>query len=83
MDEDEEGGEGEGEDEGNAEVEEGGRAIWGEEDFARLAVCAPCLTYMKADWAARRTRFWERLPGLFGLPSWAELERRRGEDMRF
>ncbi|KAJ7896703.1 hypothetical protein B0H14DRAFT_2678436 [Mycena olivaceomarginata] len=65
----------------DAEVEEGGRAIWGEEDFARLSVCAPCLAYMKADWAARRARFWERLPGLFGLPPWGELERRRGEDM--
>ncbi|KAF7358955.1 hypothetical protein MSAN_01235900 [Mycena sanguinolenta] len=57
--------------------EEEGRAIWGEEDFARLSVCAPCLAYMKADWAARRARFWDRLPGVFGLPSWAELERER------
>jgi hypothetical protein len=36
---------------------------------------------MKADWAARRGRFWERLPTLFGLPGWPELERRRGEEM--
>ncbi|KAJ7711876.1 hypothetical protein B0H16DRAFT_1627190 [Mycena metata] len=67
--------------EAEAEVDEGGRAIWGEEDFARLSVCPPCLAYMRADWAARRARFWERLPALFGLPSWGELERerRRGE----
>ncbi|KAF8209537.1 hypothetical protein K438DRAFT_1811257 [Mycena galopus ATCC 62051] len=72
MDEDEEG-----ESETDVEVEEGGRAIWGEEDFARLSVCAPCLAYMKADWAARRARFWDRLPALFQLPPWAELERER------
>ncbi|KAJ6500966.1 hypothetical protein C8R45DRAFT_863808 [Mycena sanguinolenta] len=57
--------------------EEEGRAIWGEEDFSRLSVCAPCLAYMKADWATRRARFWDRLPGVFGLPPWAELERER------
>ncbi|KAF7353993.1 hypothetical protein MVEN_01086000 [Mycena venus] len=70
-----------GEADGDADVEEGGRAIWGEEDFARLSVCAPCLAYMKTDWATRRTRFWERLPTLFGLQQWGELERRRGEEM--
>ncbi|KAJ7610109.1 hypothetical protein FB45DRAFT_336265 [Roridomyces roridus] len=62
-------GEADGEEEGDA------RAIWGEEDFARLApsVCAPCLAYMKTDWAERRARFWERLPAVFGLAGWEEL----------
>ncbi|KAJ7221293.1 hypothetical protein GGX14DRAFT_558793 [Mycena pura] len=36
---------------------------------------------LKADWAARRARFWQRLPGLFGLPPWAELERRPAEEV--
>ncbi|KAJ7142540.1 hypothetical protein C8R44DRAFT_846519 [Mycena epipterygia] len=62
---------------GDGEGGEGGRAIWGEEDFARLTVCAPCLAHMKADWAARRARFWAGLPGLFGLAGWEALERER------
>lgn len=55
------------------------RAIWAEEDFARLAVCAPCLAYMRADWAARRANFWAGLPALFGLPGWEALEQARAE----
>ncbi|KAJ6541014.1 hypothetical protein DFH09DRAFT_1322875 [Mycena vulgaris] len=58
---------------------EGGKAIWGEEDFARLAVCAACRAWMRRDWGARRARFWAGLPALFGLPAWEELERMRAE----
>ncbi|KAJ7473319.1 hypothetical protein FB451DRAFT_1248993 [Mycena latifolia] len=55
------------------------RAIWAEEDFSRLAVCAPCLAHMRADWAARRAHFWAGLPALFGLPAWDVLEHARAE----
>ncbi|KAF7308737.1 hypothetical protein MKEN_01072800 [Mycena kentingensis (nom. inval.)] len=59
------------------EEDQEGRAIWSEEDFSRLSVCRPCLAHMKADWAKRREIFWDRLPSLFGLPSWAQLEKQR------
>ncbi|KAF7309626.1 hypothetical protein MIND_00333700 [Mycena indigotica] len=64
---------------GQSDEDQEGRAIWSEEDFSRLSVCGPCLAHMKTDWAARRARFWERLPSLFGLETWEELERQRFE----
>nr|GAT42934.1 predicted protein [Mycena chlorophos] len=72
---------GEGDATKSTEEEQEGRAIWSEDDFSRLDVCGPCLTHMKADWSARRAQFWERLPSLFGLPAWEELERQRMQEI--
>ncbi|KAJ7050536.1 hypothetical protein C8F01DRAFT_682457 [Mycena amicta] len=64
-----------------AEEDQEGRAIWSEEDFSRLSVCPSCLAAMKKDWQSRRELFWSRLPSLFGLPPWEELERQRLEEV--
>ncbi|KAF7289701.1 BTB domain-containing protein [Mycena indigotica] len=43
----------------------------------RKSVCVACLTEMETLYAAARTDFWARLPQIFDLPGWEELEKIR------
>ncbi|KAJ6548096.1 hypothetical protein DFH09DRAFT_628608 [Mycena vulgaris] len=37
-------------------------------------VCPACLTVFRETHSAARQAFWDQLPAMYGLPSWAELE---------
>ncbi|KAJ7061820.1 hypothetical protein C8F01DRAFT_1138437 [Mycena amicta] len=47
--------------------------------FTEGKVCSTCHEYMKGAYATAVQAFWDRLPGLFDLPAWDELERRKTE----
>ncbi|KAF7305269.1 BTB domain-containing protein [Mycena chlorophos] len=51
--------------------------IWRNNDWSVVAekVCPSCLTEMKARHATAQQEFWSRLPAIFRLPSWDELEK--------
>ncbi|KAJ7100443.1 hypothetical protein C8R44DRAFT_843435 [Mycena epipterygia] len=54
-----------------------------EDDRDRLsAVCKPCLTVMKAAHEEAKQSIWDRLPSLFGLPDWTELEKMKAEALK-
>ncbi|KAF7289988.1 BTB domain-containing protein [Mycena kentingensis (nom. inval.)] len=46
---------------------------WEDKNIAD-AVCVPCLTALKRAHARARESFWRRLPSIFDLPDWDELE---------
>ncbi|KAJ7070071.1 hypothetical protein C8F01DRAFT_1115149, partial [Mycena amicta] len=51
--------------------------LWDNGDWARLGVCNNCLATMSAEHSAAIQSFWDRLPGIFDLPSWGALEQRK------
>jgi hypothetical protein len=52
--------------------------IWGSKDFEILkGVCAACISWMREERIRGLQSLWDRLPGLFDLPGWEELEKRK------
>ncbi|KAJ7645244.1 hypothetical protein DFH06DRAFT_1136707 [Mycena polygramma] len=51
--------------------------IWTSEDWHGLHVCAMCLVHLQAVHKGSMDSFWARLPEIFNLPPWAELEQMR------
>ncbi|KAJ7932793.1 hypothetical protein B0H13DRAFT_1701192 [Mycena leptocephala] len=52
--------------------------VWGEEEWTGLAnLCPACLTVLKQVHQEARQAFWDRLPSMYELPEWEELERLR------
>ncbi|KAJ7100401.1 hypothetical protein C8R44DRAFT_641926 [Mycena epipterygia] len=57
--------------------------LWAENDWHRVdAVCSPCLTAMKTAHEEAKNAVWNRLPSLFGLPDWTELEKMKAEALK-
>ncbi|KAJ7085119.1 hypothetical protein B0H15DRAFT_783297 [Mycena belliarum] len=56
--------------------------LWGEADWERLEVCDTCLQAMKGAHAKAKQEIWNKLPELFDLPPWTELERMKAEALR-
>ncbi|KAJ7500446.1 hypothetical protein B0H11DRAFT_2275722 [Mycena galericulata] len=49
--------------------------IWGKRDWETLeGVCPTCLTALKTTHQTARQAFWNKLPEIYGLPPWNELE---------
>ncbi|KAJ7829987.1 hypothetical protein B0H14DRAFT_2808292, partial [Mycena olivaceomarginata] len=49
--------------------------IWNEDDWESLRnLCSTCLRVLRKTHEDARQAFWDNLPGIYGLPSWAELE---------
>ncbi|KAJ7612145.1 hypothetical protein FB45DRAFT_939968 [Roridomyces roridus] len=57
--------------------------VWarGEDYWGLLAerLCSPCLTSLKQAHQAARQTFWDKLPEIYGLPPWEELEKLKVE----
>ncbi|KAJ7753195.1 hypothetical protein B0H16DRAFT_1373023 [Mycena metata] len=53
--------------------------IWEESDYGALDVCEVCRSYMESVHRDARQYLWSQLPGIFGLPPWAELEQLKTE----
>lgn len=52
--------------------------IWDSDDWERLdddELCATCLTALKKIHQDARQAFWDKLPDIYGLPAWEELEK--------
>ncbi|KAF7326808.1 hypothetical protein MSAN_02496200 [Mycena sanguinolenta] len=49
--------------------------IWDDNSWKRLDVCSTCLVSMKKMHQADRQAFWDKLPEIYGLPPWNELEK--------
>ncbi|KAJ6548093.1 hypothetical protein DFH09DRAFT_1169783 [Mycena vulgaris] len=48
--------------------------VWTSALWKFLKVCPACLAVLKTTHAAAQQVFWDKLPAVYGLPSWAELE---------
>ncbi|KAJ7490875.1 hypothetical protein FB451DRAFT_1221307 [Mycena latifolia] len=49
--------------------------VWGMDDWTVLeGVCSTCLTALKQKHEDARQSFWDKLPAIYGLPAWEELE---------
>ncbi|KAJ7174763.1 hypothetical protein C8R46DRAFT_990820 [Mycena filopes] len=48
--------------------------MWEDDHFAELEVCGVCKPPLRSAHALARKVIWDRLPGIFDLPSWTELE---------
>ncbi|KAF7295837.1 hypothetical protein HMN09_01126900 [Mycena chlorophos] len=48
--------------------------MWNAVNWATLHVCPECLSSLKAKANKKRQQFWRRLPEIYHLPSWEELE---------
>ncbi|KAJ7142113.1 hypothetical protein C8R43DRAFT_1238220 [Mycena crocata] len=52
--------------------------FWGEEDWEILAdVCPGCMATLKKSHEDARQAFWDKLPGIYDLPPWEELEKKK------
>jgi hypothetical protein len=50
--------------------------IWTEHDWGRLSdLCSTCLASLKSTHRNARRTFFDNLPQMYGLPSWAELSK--------
>ncbi|KAJ7494290.1 hypothetical protein B0H11DRAFT_2004025 [Mycena galericulata] len=49
--------------------------VWTANDWELLDVCPTCLDLLKTTHQLVRQMFWDRLPGIYGLPPWEELEK--------
>ncbi|KAJ7494295.1 hypothetical protein B0H11DRAFT_1717361 [Mycena galericulata] len=50
--------------------------IWEDEDWGRLEeVCPVCLAVLRETHEDARQAFWDKLPEMYGLPSWEKLEK--------
>nr|GAT49448.1 predicted protein [Mycena chlorophos] len=52
-------------------------SMWQPSDWTALRVCPDCHSRLKRKVEAKQQAFWDRLPEIYGLPSWAELEARK------
>ncbi|KAJ6459025.1 hypothetical protein C8R45DRAFT_1031298 [Mycena sanguinolenta] len=50
-------------------------ALWMPDDWARLNVCAACMSSMRTAHQNALDTFWDGLPQRFGFPGWPELEK--------
>ncbi|KAJ6605996.1 hypothetical protein DFH09DRAFT_896989 [Mycena vulgaris] len=51
-------------------------SVWAEDDWETLSnVCSACLPVLKRTHEEARQAFWDRLPRMYELPPWEELER--------
>ncbi|KAJ7753407.1 hypothetical protein DFH07DRAFT_744413 [Mycena maculata] len=48
--------------------------IWGSNEWQTLDVCPTCLAVLEETHEAARQVFWDKLPEIYGLPPWEELE---------
>ncbi|KAJ7156707.1 hypothetical protein C8R46DRAFT_427361 [Mycena filopes] len=56
--------------------------LWDSDGWVRLEVCDVCMDSMKfAHWRAR-VKLWDSLPGLLGLPAWADLQKIKEDALR-
>ncbi|KAJ7660355.1 hypothetical protein DFH06DRAFT_394263 [Mycena polygramma] len=55
--------------------------LWLRDDWKALKVCGPCMAAMKVAHKEALDTFWDKLPQRFGLPSWDELQRVKGQDL--
>ncbi|KAJ7490868.1 hypothetical protein FB451DRAFT_1349350 [Mycena latifolia] len=55
--------------------------LWYGADWGRLetAVCATCLKSLQRAHEKARQDFWDRLPPMYGLPEWEELEKMKAD----
>ncbi|KAJ7200150.1 hypothetical protein GGX14DRAFT_466877 [Mycena pura] len=53
--------------------------LWDRDDWARLDVCGKCLPVLKQAHRAALASFWNRLPQVFDLPDWSELDKMKAE----
>ncbi|KAJ7033586.1 hypothetical protein C8F04DRAFT_957517 [Mycena alexandri] len=53
--------------------------VWAEASWKRLDVCDLCLSSMKTAHHQAMQSLWDRLPEIFELPEWNELERLKAE----
>jgi hypothetical protein len=52
--------------------------VWEEADWILLEnLCPACLAVLKQTHKDARQAFWDKLPKIYGLPEWEELERLR------
>ncbi|KAJ7155206.1 hypothetical protein C8R46DRAFT_911049 [Mycena filopes] len=56
--------------------------IWDDDDFEELEVCNVCKSHFKSVHQLARQAVWDRLPALFELPSWAELEQMKAAALK-
>ncbi|KAJ7119181.1 hypothetical protein C8R44DRAFT_707532 [Mycena epipterygia] len=49
--------------------------IWDATNWDKLKVCPACLAVLKDTHQEARQAFWDKLPEMYGLPSWEELEK--------
>lgn len=48
---------------------------WCDETWERTDICRACITEGRANYMEAQMRIWERLPAIYGLPSWEELRK--------
>ncbi|KAJ7456053.1 hypothetical protein FB451DRAFT_1143508 [Mycena latifolia] len=55
--------------------------LWEDNDWERFHtdVCADCIASLKSAHLEARFNLWDRLPEIFGLPNWTELEKMKAE----
>ncbi|KAJ7753416.1 hypothetical protein DFH07DRAFT_744469, partial [Mycena maculata] len=51
--------------------------VWSQTDWGTMLedVCPTCLTVLKETRTTARQAFWDKLPEIYGLPSWEQLEK--------
>ncbi|KAJ7604131.1 hypothetical protein FB45DRAFT_939791 [Roridomyces roridus] len=58
--------------------------VWDEttwKAFENYHLCSVCLPSLKAKHKAAREKFWQELPGHYGLPPWEELEKLKADEI--
>ncbi|KAJ7490881.1 hypothetical protein FB451DRAFT_1221319 [Mycena latifolia] len=53
--------------------------IWEPEDWAEFKICSACSTSLKQTHQEARQAFWDKLPEMYGMPGWEELEKFKEE----
>ncbi|KAF8143254.1 hypothetical protein K438DRAFT_1633956 [Mycena galopus ATCC 62051] len=56
-------------------------ALWMPDDWARLDVCASCMSAMRTAHQEALDTFWGGLPQRFGFPGWSELEKTKEDTL--
>ncbi|KAJ7149696.1 hypothetical protein C8R46DRAFT_915824 [Mycena filopes] len=56
--------------------------LWDSHDWVRLEVCDVCMASMKLAHGEAMVKLWDSLPGLLGLPAWADLRKMKEDALR-
>ncbi|KAJ6509165.1 hypothetical protein C8R47DRAFT_1191489 [Mycena vitilis] len=48
--------------------------VWKEDEWESVSLCHVCLVELKKTHQAARQAFWDKLPKIYGLPPWEDLE---------
>jgi hypothetical protein len=56
--------------------------LWLAVDWGKLGVCDDCFSAMKTAHEDARKTLWDKLPQIFGLSEWGELEKMKAEALR-